>query len=386
MIQGFKDSLIAVDGERDFVRTSLTLKNGVIASIGSGEGVRLPQGLFLIPGLIDEHIHGSDGVDSMDKDPESVKKIARSILQDGVTSFCPTTMTMGEEDIEIALANIAAAKKTEKKDAARILGVHLEGPFISPVFKGAQEEKNIRSCDLALLKKFYAICPDIKEITFAYEENGEAILPFLKEHQIVASIGHSNCDPELLKKGIANGICCSTHTYNAMRRFTHRDVGIVGVVLLDPRVDCELIADLIHVSPDAIRLLYKCKNQDHVILITDSMEAKHLPEGTYALGGQDVYVKDGAARLLDGTLAGSVLTLNKAVKNAKDVLGLSLREAVDLASKNPARNLHEDKRLGAIRKGFAGDFAIVDQELNVYATIREGEIAYRKEDYSWLKN
>jgi N-acetylglucosamine-6-phosphate deacetylase len=385
MIQGFKDSLIAVDGEKDFVRTSLSLKNGLIASVGSGEGVTLPEGLFLVPGFIDEHIHGSDGVDSMDKDPQSVRKIARSILQDGVTSFCPTTMTMGEGDIEIALQNIAQAKREQKKDSARILGVHLEGPFISPTFKGAQEEKNIRSCDLALLEKFYSLCPSIKEITFAYEENGEAILPFLKKHQIVASIGHSNCDPELLKKGIEEGISCSTHTYNAMRRFTHRDVGIVGVVLLDPRVDCELIADLIHVCPDAIRLLAKCKGLDHVILITDSMEAKHLPEGKYALGGQDVYVKDGAARLADGTLAGSVLTLNKAVKNVKDVLGISLREAVDLASKNPAKNLHEEHHLGSIQKGFAGDFAIIDENLNVYATIREGEIAYKKEDYPWLR-
>lgn len=384
MIKGFKDSNIAIVGKSDFVRTSLTIQNGVISKLGAGEGIVVPSNLYVVPGFIDEHIHGSDGVDSMDGDPRSVGKIAHSLLQDGVTGFCPTTMTMGEEDILVALHNIDSAMKKQKKDAARILGAHLEGPFISPEFKGAQEEKNIHPCDLGLLEKFYAACPAIKEITFAYEENGEAILPFLVSHGIVPSIGHSNCAPELLKEGINHGIRCSTHTYNAMRRFGHRDVGIVGVVLLDARVRCELIADLIHVSPDAIRLLYRCKGQDNVILITDSMEAKHLPEGKYALGGQDVYVKEGAARLADGTLAGSVLTLNKAVKNAKDVLGISLRDAVDLATLNPAKNLSMDKEIGSIREGLKGDFAIIDEEMNVYAAFREGEIAYRKENYPWL--
>jgi N-acetylglucosamine-6-phosphate deacetylase len=381
MIEGFQDCLIDVAGA-GMKRTSLRIENGRISAIGKGEGIHLPENLFVIPGLIDEHIHGSDGFDAMDGKKEAIEAIQHALPQDGVTSFCPTTMTMGKETILKALASIDAAMKEDDGTGTRILGAHLEGPFISPLFKGAQEEKNIRSCDVNLMKEFAAACL-IREVTFAYEEKGGDLLRYLKENGITASIGHSNCAPDLLKEGIQNGIACSTHTYNAMRRFSHRDVGIVGVVLLDGRVRCELIADLIHVCPDAIRLLYRLKGNAGVILITDSMEAKHLPEGKYALGGQDVFVKEGAARLEDGTLAGSILTLNSAVRNLKNILGISLEEAVACATKNPAKNLHLDQEIGAIKKGCKADFAVVDQDLNVYLTVREGQIIYQNPSSSW---
>jgi N-acetylglucosamine-6-phosphate deacetylase len=169
-----------------------------------------------------------------------------------------------------------------------------------------------------------------------------------------------------------------------MSPFHHREIGTVGMVLLDDRVKAELICDLIHVSPNAIRLLYKCKGKS-IILITDSMEAKHMKDGFYSLGGQKVIVKDNAARLEDRTLAGSILTLNKAVKNISSVLGISLEEAIDLASLNPAVNLREDKERGSIKKGKRADFAIVDKDMDVKATIVGGEILFRKENYSWLR-
>jgi N-acetylglucosamine-6-phosphate deacetylase len=377
MIKGFENSNIYVAG-RGIQKTSLTVSKGLISSLGEGEGYTFPDNLYVVPGFIDEHIHGSDGHDVMEGRRESLDIIRRALPQDGVTSFCPTTMTMAEDDILRALKAIEAVMEENPQDGARILGPHLEGPFISPVFKGAQKEENIRRGDVALMEKFYEACPHIQEVTFAYEENGGDLLRYLVEKNIVPSLGHTNCDPELCKKGIGAGIRCATHTYNAMRRFTHRDVGVVGEVLLDDRVVCELIADLIHVAPDAIKLLYKCKGPEGVILITDSMEAKHLPEGKYALGGQDVFVKNGAARLADGTLAGSVLTLNQAIKNVKDVLGLRLTEAVDLATKNPAKNLSMGDHLGSIQKGFAADFAVVDQDLNVYLTVRDGCLIYVK--------
>jgi N-acetylglucosamine-6-phosphate deacetylase len=382
MISGFQNSTILLPKE-GFKRTSLTISKGVISSIGEGKGIVIPAGLYVGPGFIDEHIHGSDGYDAMDGKKESIDAIRRALPQDGVTSFCPTTMTMGEKDILQALSVINDAVKENAKDGSRILGPHLEGPFISPVYKGAQSEEAIKKGDPQLMAKFYEACPSIKEVTFAYEENGKELLAYLVKKGILPSIGHTNCPPELLKEGIAEGIRCSTHTYNAMRRFTHRDVGVVGEVLLDERVTCEVIADLIHVAPDAIKLLYKCKGLDHIVLITDSMEAKHLPEGKYALGGQDVFVKDGAARLADGTLAGSVLTLNKAVKNAKEVLGLSLAEAVQMASFNPARNLSLEDRFGQIKKGYHADFAVVDDNLEVYLTIRDGEIIYKRPGFAY---
>ena len=381
MITGFADCLIDVAGV-GFKRTSLSINNGRISSIGTGKGIHLPDNLFLIPGLIDEHIHGSDGFDAMDGKVSSIQSIQRALPQDGVTSFCPTTMTMGKEAIISALSSIDEALKNDGGIGSRILGAHLEGPFISSVFKGAQEEKNIRLCDVDLMKEFVSVCP-IKEVTFAYEEKGDDLLRYLKDKGILASIGHSNCEPELLKKGIEEGIRCSTHTFNAMRRFTHRDVGIVGIVLLDQRVRCELIGDLIHVCPDAIRLLYRMKGNEGIVLITDSMEAKHLPDGKYALGGQDVYAKDGAARLLDGTLAGSILALNHAVRNVKNTLGVSLAEAVDFATKNPAKNLHLEGEIGSIQAGYRADFAVVDQDLNVYLTVRDDQIIYQNPSSSW---
>lgn len=383
MIKGFKDSNIYLGSEK-IVKTSLRVEDCHISALNEGEGITVPNNLLVVPGFIDEHIHGSDGADAMDGKPESLNTIRTAIAQDGVTSFCPTTMTMDKDTILRALKTIDRAMKDDLGDGARILGAHLEGPFISPVFKGAQKEENIRPCNASLMREFLQACPGIKEVTFAYEQNGGDLLALLNEKKIVPSIGHSDCPSDLLKEGIQHGIRCATHTYNAMRRFTHRDVGVVGIVLTDPRVKCELIADLIHVCPDAIRLLYQCKGPSGVILITDSMEAKHLPNGTYALGGQQVEVKDGAARLHDGTLAGSVLTLNQAVKNARDVLGLSLGQAIDLASKNPAINLGVDQEVGSIALKHAADFAIIDQQFNVYATIRDGAIIYQKADYPWL--
>jgi N-acetylglucosamine-6-phosphate deacetylase len=320
MIKGFADSYIDVAGQ-GIRKTSLSVASGKIASIGQGEGIHVPADLIVVPGLIDEHIHGSNGCDVMDAKESSLDTIRQSITQDGVTSFCPTTMTMDKAHIFAALKVIHTEILADERDGARILGAHLEGPFISPVFKGAQKAEDIRACDVSLMKEFVQACPEIKEVTFAYEQNGEDLLRYLVSKGITPSIGHSDCPPALLEEGVGKGIRCVTHTYNAQRRFTHRDVGVVGIALLDERLRCELICDLIHVAPDAVRLLYKCKGQDRLILITDSMEGKHLPEGHYALGGQDVIVKEGAARLMDGTLAGSVLTLNKAVKNAKDTLG-----------------------------------------------------------------
>jgi len=383
MIIGFKDALIDVPGQ-GFVHTSLSVKEGRIASFQSKKGLVVPPNLFVVPGFIDEHIHGSDGFDVMDGKRSSLEKIANALPQDGVTSFCPTTMTMDKDSILKALSTIHEEILASPKAGARILGAHLEGPFISPEFKGAQNQEDIRVCSDSLMDEFFQVCPEIKEVTFAYEENGSALLSYLVNKGIVPSIGHSNCPSELLKEGIAKGIRCSTHAYNAMRRFTHRDVGIVGVVLLDERVRCELIADGIHVVPDAIALLYRMKGPEKVILITDSMEAKHLKEGQYQLGGQAVYVKDGAARLADGTLAGSVLTMNQAVKNMKDFLGISLIDAVRLATENPAKNLSLDHEIGSILPNYRADFAIVDQDVNVYACIRDGEIIYRKENYPWL--
>lgn len=370
-----------------FSCTSLKVSKGLIKEIGitkNNNFIIVPNNLYIIPGLIDEHIHGSNGDDVMNATPSSLLNIAKSILQDGVTSFCPTTMTMAKHNIIEALKNITDCINQKNNDSAKIIGAHLEGPFISAKYKGAQNGKDIIKCNVDDFKDFLEACPYIKEVTLAYEEKGQRLLSFLKNHHITASIGHSDCKSDLLIEGINNGITCATHTYNAMRPLHHREIGIVGTVLLDDRINAELICDLIHVSPNAIKLLYKCK-KEKIILITDSMEARHLNKGIYSLGGQKVIVKDGVARLKDGTLAGSTLTLNKALYNFMNVLNLKFNQVIDYATINPAKNLNLDKLIGSIEEGKNADFTIIDDEFNVYATIVNGNILYKKEDYKWLK-
>ena len=204
------------------------------------------------------------------------------------------------------------------------------------------------------------------------------MVEYLVNNNIVASIGHTDCTSSLLKKGIEEGITCSTHTYNAMRGIHHREIGTVGQVMLNDKVNCELICDLHHVSLDAIKLLFKNKGKDKIILISDSMRAKYLSEGNYTLGGLPVIVKDGTARLHDGTLAGSILQLNNALKNIQKPLNLTIEEASDLVSKNPSRNLHLDHLIGSINEGKYADLTIVDKDFNIYMTIVHGKIYYNK--------
>lgn len=234
----------------------------------------LPEGLILVPGFIDEHMHGANGSDVMDGTTEALENISISILQDGVTSFLATTMTMSKDKIKKALTNFAKYKQ-DPHAGSQVLGIHLEGPFISQKFKGAQNESDIQQLSVDLLDEFNKLSENnIRIVTFAYENNGSEFLQYLINHHIVASIGHSDCNSHLAFQGIKEGISCATHTFNAMRGIHHRDVGVTGAVLLDESVNCELICDLNHVSSDAIKLLYRLKGDKKVILITDSMEAR----------------------------------------------------------------------------------------------------------------
>lgn len=376
---GFKNANVYVEGH-GIIKTNLQVENGKFSSFDYAENLQnLDEDLIIVPGFIDEHIHGANGSDAMYATRNDLENIAKSITRDGVTSFLFTTMTMDEKHILSALACIKEYI-AKPKEYANALGIHLEGPFISAKFCGAQDPQNIIKPSIEVLDMYLKESGNnIRIITFAYEESEKGFVPYLLNHNIIPSIGHSNCTSSLLKEGINEGIKVSTHTYNAMRGIHHRDVGIVGEVMLDDRLNAELIADLHHVSEDAIRLLYKCKGKDRIILITDSMEARFLDDGKYSLGGQDVYVKDGTARLKDGTLAGSILHMNDAIKNIKEVLDISLEDAIDMATINPARNLGIDKQKGSITLGKDADFAIVDKNMKVYATYVGGKEVYKGE-------
>lgn len=378
MLKGFAKANIYVENQ-GIVQKSILFEKGKIKAIGDFSDpdlLTLCNDLIIIPGFINKHVHGLNHSDCMYPTYEDIANIASSLLQEGVTSFLVTTMTQAIAKIEAALDNIRRYMENPTK-GAHVLGVHLEGPFISKHMKSAQPEEYVIPCNVDICKKLQEISGNnILQVTFAYEENGKTFLKYLVENGIVASLGHTwaTCDEVL--EAAALGATSATHTFNAMRGFHHREAGTVGGVLLAGNINCELICDLFHVSENAIRLLFKCKGKDNISLVTDSIEAAHLPDGKYLLGGQDVFVTNSEARLADGTIAGSTLRMNVGVKNIMKVLNLSIEDAIDLATINPARVLNIDKHTGSIKPGKAADGVIIDRELNVYATIVNGELLY----------
>lgn len=375
---GFKNSKIYVYG-KGIVETSLLVENGKIAMIGKINDdnlVQLPENLIVIPGFVDKHIHGANHSDFMNPTKEDLVKITSAIAHEGTTSCLATTMTQSMDAIKAAVKNIGEYVKAGN-DGVEILGIHLEGPFVSPKFAGAQPLEYIVKCDIPSFKEINeASLNTVKEVSYACEENGMDFTTYLVENNIVASIGHSNSEYETVIKAADLGASSVTHTYNAQRGIHHRDIGVAGAAMLDDRLSAELICDLIHVSPAAIKLLYKNKGKDGICLITDSIEAKYMPDGEYSLGGQPVFVKDNAARLASGTLAGSTLKMNEGVRNFRNTLNLSFTDAVDCATINPAKNLKVDDRKGSIELGKDADFVVVDENYNVYMTVCRGKIVY----------
>ena len=382
MIKGFEQVNVYVEG-LGIVKKTIKVEDGKIAKIcdcKDKEGfIKLPDNLIVVPGFIDEHIHGSATADNMDATLDAARTISKTIASEGVSSFLMTTMTEPEDHIEAAMVNAKNFIENPEYVGAKAIGLHLEGPFISVKHKGAQPEESIRKPNVEIFKHYQALSGNnIKEITFAYEEDGKALANYLRDTGVVGSIGHTDATCDQTLEAIKEGVSCATHTYNAMKPLHHREAGTVGACLLSNDIYCELICDLIHVSPNAIRLLYKCKGKEKIVLITDAMRAKHMPDGEYSLGGQPVFVKDGAARLENGTLAGSILCMNVALKNMQSVVGTTLEETIDFATANPAKNLHIFDKKGSIKEGKDADFAVIDKDFNVYMTVSEGHIVYKK--------
>ena len=377
---GFKDTNIYV-ANKGIVKTSLFVEKGKISMIGAVDDenlLTLPEDLIVIPGFVDKHIHGANLADFMYPNREDLIKITSALVQEGTTSCLATTMTQSMDAIKAAVNNIGRYIN-ENNDGVEILGIHLEGPFVSPKFAGAQPLEYIVKCDIDAFKEINeASLNTVKQVTYACEENGLDFTKYLVDNNIVASIGHSNSDYATILKAMELGASSITHTYNAQRGLHHRDIGVVGAALMEDKLSSELICDLIHVSPAAIKVLYKNKGKDGICLITDSIEAKYMPDGQYSLGGQPVFVKDDSARLENGTLAGSILKLNEGVRNFMNTLGLSLTDAVDCATINPAKAIKVDDRKGSIEVGKDADFAVIDKDLNVYMTVCRGKVVYSK--------
>ncbi|MBQ6975585.1 MAG: N-acetylglucosamine-6-phosphate deacetylase [Selenomonadaceae bacterium] len=326
---------------------------------------------FVAPGFINIHIHGCNGHDTMDEDAPALDGMIKFLPSCGVTSFLPTTMTMSVDRIKHALKNIHG-KMNHNLRGAKILGAHLEGPFINAKFKGAQDEKFILPADFEIFAEFADV---IKIVTIAPEFAAENFIKRCRAENIIVSIGHSAATYEEALTAIERGASHVTHLFNAQTGLHHRKPGIVGAALTS-NVIVELIADNVHVHPAAQKIVAKVKPRDEIILITDSIRACGIGDGISELGGQKVFVKGNLATLEDGTLVGSVATMNNVLKNFARNCNLSVAEVVELVTKNPAQELKIFEKVGSISAGKAADFVIVDENFNVKRTIIDGQIAF----------
>lgn len=330
------------------------------------------KGNFVAPGLVDIHIHGYLGEDASDGSPEGLKIMAAGIAKNGVTSWCPTTMTIAKDEIVKAFDTARKVKAENECYGAKILGVNCEGPFINPSKKGAQPGEFILPPD----GKFIVEHADIlKLFTVAPEMDGakECIEEVYQDGRVLVSMGHTGATFEEANAGIESGVRHATHLFNAMTALQHRNPGVVGAALSDERVSCELIADTFHVNPGLYKLVAKAKG-DKLCLITDCMRAGGMEDGDYTLGGQHV-IKTGIQCLLeDGTIAGSVLKLNEAVRNLRNYTELSLPEVFACASLNPAKAIGEADSIGSLEVGKSADIIICDDDINVLTTFIDGVI------------
>ena len=325
-------------------------------------------GNCVIPGFIDVHSHGGYGYDSMDASPEEIDRMVRLMsAKEGITSYFCTTMTQTYDRIEQAMENI---RKAAERNPV-IQGIHLEGPFISVNYKGAQDPSYIKTPDEKVLAHWNEISGGrIRIVTYAPEEASEEFENWCLSNRIVPSAGHSNATYDELCASRARHV---THLYNAQRGLNHREPGVTGYGLLTDGVNTELICDGIHIRPQMIALAHKIKGSGGIELITDSMRAKGMPEGKSELGGQTVYVKDGTARLEDGTIAGSVLTYINAFRNIMKFTGVGLEDAVKMSSVNQAREFGLTQK-GEIKAGRDADFVILDEAYELKGTISMGEL------------
>ena len=361
---------------------SVLVENGKIKEINPSNvndtEVIDAEGLYLSPGFIDVHIHGAGGCDTMDGTVESINTIAKTIVQHGTTSFTPTTMTVAAEDIRKSMEVIKKLKE-EGTEGANVLGAHLEGPFISPKAIGAQNPNFLLAPSVENYNKIVGDYGDaVVSITMAPEvEGAKELIKYLSDNGVTVSMGHTKATYDEAIEGIKCGACHSTHLYNAMTPFTHREPGVVGATF-DTDITTETISDGIHISYPALRTAYKQKGTDKVLLVSDAMEACGMPDGQYSLGGQDVIVKNGAARLLDGTLAGSVLTLDKAVKNIYSNSNYPLNEVVRMATYNGAKHCHVEDHKGLIKEGYDADLILFNEDIEIQKVFVNGKEVYNK--------
>ena len=348
---------------------------GIVDNAPDGANVIDACGNYIAPGLVDIHIHGYLGEDTSDAKPEGIKKMAYGVAKNGVTSFLPTTMTVSKDEIIAALNAVRSLKEESKTwDGAEIIGVHAEGPFINPNKKGAQAEENILVPDADFILENADI---ITSVTLAPEMDKDhaCIKKLAKESTVLVSMGHTDATFEEAMSAARDGVCHATHLFNAMSALAHRNPGVVGAALASENVSVEVIADTFHINPGLYSIISKVKG-DKMVLITDCTRAGGMPDGEYDLGGQPIFLKGIECRLADGTIAGSVLKLNDAVKNVLNNTNLPVNEVFKMASLNPATSIHCENRIGSLEAGKDADIIIADENINIVRTIKKGRSIY----------
>lgn len=366
----------------------IEIKDGIIQTIGT-EHTNPPtevlalnpevidgHGGYLLAGFIDVHVHGGANEDFMDATQESLDKITRMHMEHGTTTILATTVTGSEAQLDHVIREVAEYNSKPMPNA-QLIGVHLEGPFVNPKWKGAQNELYMIEPQHEWLERWQREYPNqIKMQTLAPEVNGGyAYIEALTKHGIVAACGHTDASYAQIEKAVKHGLKHAVHTYNAMKGLHHREPGTLGAVMTIPSIMAEIIADGKHVHPVAIKLLLKAKGVEGVLLVTDAMAAAGMPDGQYKIGELDVIVKDRTARLtMDGSLAGSTLTMIEGYRYLVEEVGLTLSEASQVASLNPARVLGLQDSYGSIAKGKRADLVLTSSAFDVEQVLINGEL------------
>ena len=348
---------------------------------GAGDGADLlaADGLVAVPCFIDLHVHGAVGVEVVDADPDGLRRMARFFAGHGVTAWLPSTMTASGPDTERALEAVRAVAGPVD-GGATVLGAYLEGPYLNPVKAGAQDPAQIRPADRAEAARL--LDPGVARVlVLAPEiEANRWLIADAVARGVTVSAGHTDATYDQAVAAVEDGVRHVTHAFNAMRPLGHREPGMLGAALTLPELRCELIADNVHVHPAVMRLLFAAKGPAGVVLVSDSLRATGLPEGAYTVGDRPVFAMDGAIRLADGTLAGSVLTLDRALHNLQAATGRPLAELWPAASRNAAQAIGVDDAKGSLEPGKDADLVLLDPALKVVVTVVEGSIVYSSDD------
>ena len=365
----------------------MVVEDGVISAIGSQAGMELAGGdavdfgdAALAPAYFDQHIHGCGGFDVMQASESALSGIGRFLALHGVAGYLATTVTASVEATLTSLSGLAKLIVRSRPGEAVPVGIHLEGPFLSHEKRGVHSPELLLAPTVSLFNRFWEAAEgQIRLMTIAPElPNAEEVIVHASRMGVRVSIGHSNATAEVAKAGIAAGAVSATHTFNAMRSFGQREPGILGVVLDEGEVYAEIICDGFHVDPIAVRLLWKAKGAERAILITDGISATGRPDGTYKLGNLDVEVVGGRCTHRDEegvvAIAGSTLTLDRAVRNFREFTGAGLGEVVGLAGRNPARMLGLEERFGSLAVGRRADFVVLGEDGALRETVLGGEL------------